>query len=57
MISLSIIIGAHFWKLYKKDLDTTIDDLFDWFCHNNLKDNPSKYHLFLLHFHLKYINI
>ena len=29
------------------DLETTIDNLFDWFCCNNFKVNPSKCHLFL----------
>ena len=39
------------------DLETTIDNLFDWFCCNNFKVNPSKCHLFLLPFNLKSINI
>ena len=24
------------------DLETTIDNLFDWFCYSNFKVNPSK---------------
>ena len=39
------------------DLETTINNLFDWFCCNNLKVNPSKCHLFLSPFNLKSINI
>ena len=39
------------------DLETTIDNLFDWFCYNNLKTNPSKCHLFLSYFNSKSINI
>ena len=39
------------------DLETTINNLFDWFCCNNFKVNPSKCHLFLLPFNLKSINI
>ena len=38
------------------DLETTIDNLFDWFCYNNFKINLSKCHLFLLPFNLKSIN-
>ena len=26
------------------DLETTIENLFDWFCHNNFEVNPSKCH-------------
>ena len=39
------------------DLETTINNLFDWFCCNNFKVNPSKCHLFLSPFNLKSINI
>ena len=39
------------------DLETTINNLFDWFCCNNSKVNPSKCHLFLSPFNLKSINI
>lgn len=39
------------------DLKTTIDDLFDWFCYNKFKANPSKCHLLLSLFNLKCINI
>ena len=39
------------------DLETTIKNLFDWFCCNNFKVNPSKCHLFLSPFNLKSINI
>ena len=39
------------------DLETTINNLFDWFCCNNLKVNSSKCHLFLSPFNLKSINI
>ena len=39
------------------DLETTIDNLFDWFCCNNFKVNPSQCHLFLSPFNLKSINI
>ena len=39
------------------DLETTISNLFDWFCCNNFKVNPSKCHLFLSPFNLKSINI
>ena len=38
-------------------LETTTDNLFDWFCCNNFKANPSKCHLFLSQFNLKSINI
>ena len=38
------------------DLET-IDNLFDWFCCNNFKVNPSKCHSFLSPFNLKSINI
>ena len=39
------------------DLETTIDNLFDWFCCNNFNVNPSKCHLFLSPFNLKSTNI
>ena len=39
------------------DLETTIDNLFDWFCCNNFKVNSCKCHLFLSPFNLKFINI
>ena len=39
------------------DLETTINNLFDWFCCNNFNLNPSKCHLFLSTFNLKSINI
>ena len=39
------------------DLEKTIDYLFDWFCSNNFKVNPSKCHLFLSPLTLKSINI
>ena len=39
------------------DLETTIDNLFDWFCCNNFIVSPSKCHLFLSPFNLKSINI
>ena len=39
------------------DLETTIDNLFDWFYCNNFKVNSSKCHLFLSPFNLKFINI
>ena len=39
------------------DLETTINNLFDWFCCNNFKVNPSKCHLFLSPFNLKSKNI
>ena len=39
------------------DLETTINNLFDWFCCNIFKVNPSKCHLFLSPFNLKSINI
>ena len=39
------------------DLETTIDNLFNWFYCNNFKVNPSKCHLFLSPFNLKSINI
>ena len=39
------------------DLETTMNNLFDWFCCNNFKVNPSKCHLFLSPFNLKSINI
>ena len=28
------------------DLETTIDNLFDWFFYNNFKANPSKFYLY-----------
>ena len=39
------------------DLETTIDNLFDWICCNNFKVDPSKCHLFLSPFNLKSINL
>ena len=39
------------------DLETTINNLFDWFCCNNFKVNPSKCYLFLSPFNLIPINI
>ena len=39
------------------DLETTINNLFDWFCCNSFKVNPSKCHFFLSPFNLKSINI
>ena len=39
------------------NLETTRDNLFDWFCKYNFKVNPSKCHLFLSPFNLKSINI
>ena len=36
--------------------ETTIN-LFDWFCYNNFKANPSKCYLFLSPFNLWFINI
>ena len=39
------------------DLETTINNLFDWFYFNNFKVNLSKCHLFLSTFNLKPINI
>ena len=39
------------------DLETTINNLFDWFCCNNFKVNLSKCHLFVSPFNLKSINI
>ena len=39
------------------DLETTKGSLFDWFCCNNFKVNPSKCHLFLSLFNLKSITI
>ena len=39
------------------DLETTIDNLFDWFCYNNFKVNPSKCHLLPSPFNLKSLNI
>ena len=47
----------HIFGSYISDLETTIDNLFDWFCCNNFKVNPSKCHLFLSSFNLKSINI
>ena len=38
-------------------LETTIDNLFDWFCFSNFKANPSKCHLFESPFNCKSINI
>ena len=38
------------------DLETAIDNLFDWFCCNNFKAISSKCHLFLSPFNLKSIN-
>ena len=38
------------------DLETTIDNIFDWFYCNNFKVNPFKYHLFLSPFNIKSIN-
>ena len=39
------------------DLETTIDNLFDWFCCNNFKVNSSKCYLFPSPFNLKSRNI
>ena len=39
------------------DLETTIDNLFDWFCCNNFKVNSSKCYLFPSPFNLKSIII
>ena len=39
------------------DLETTIDNLFDWFYCNNFKVNPPKCHLFLSPFNFLSINI
>ena len=39
------------------ELETTIDNLFDWFCFNNFKVNLAKCHLFLSPFNLKSTNI
>ena len=39
------------------DLETTINNHFDWFCCNNFKVNTSKCHLFLSRSNLKFINI
>ena len=38
-------------------LETTIDNLFDWFCSNNFNVNPPKCHLFLSPLNLKSTNI
>ena len=39
------------------DLEITTDNLSDWFCCNNFKVNPSKCHLFISPFNVKFINI
>ena len=39
------------------NLETTIDNLFDWFCYNNFIANPSNCHLFSSPFNYKSINI
>ena len=39
------------------DLETTINNPFDWFCYSNLKANLTKCHLFSSPFNLKFMNI
>ena len=39
------------------DLETRVDKLYVWFCYSNFKVKPSKCHLFLSPYNLKYINI
>ena len=39
------------------DLEITWDNFSNWFCYKNFKANASKFHLFLLHFNAKSINI
>ena len=52
-----IILGTPVWKTYQTDLETTIGNLFDWFCYNNLQVNPAKCHSISSPFSLKFINI
>ena len=50
MAPLCVTVRIHFWKSYDtyiSDIKIIIDNIFDVFCYNNFKENPSKCYLFL----------